>query len=184
MGIKFLSEETVWAIITIGAKKRKASECIIWGKRRRVSNRVCIFGETLNVWCSMASAAVVGATGVGATMVGAATVGAADVGVTSGVLYGAVVVVVMGGVLYGAAVVQQWLTLAQQCVRSNSWSNSSECYLCVRWCVEPCVAQCRYAGRRVVLSRDTQLDGCIRNRAKRCETLTEHDDFFAVTNKE
>jgi len=116
---------------------------------------MCLFGETLNVWCSMASAAV-----VGATMVGAAAVGATEVGVTSGVLYGAVVVGVMGGVLYGAAVVQQWLTLAQQCVRSNNWSNNSGCYLCVRWCVEPCVAQCRYAGRRVVLSRDTQSDAC------------------------
>ena len=119
---------------------------------------MCLFGETLNVWCSMASAEVVGATVVGATMVGAATVGAAEVGVTSGVLYGTVVVGVnrvMGGVLYGAAIVQQWLTLAQQCVRSNSRSNNSGCYLCVRWCIEPCVAQCGYAGRRVVLSRDT-----------------------------
>ena len=70
----------------------------------------------------------------------------------------AAVVGVMGGVLYGAAVVQQWL--AQQCVRSNNWSSSSGCYLCVRWCVEPCVAQCRYARPRVVLSRDTQSDAC------------------------
>ena len=46
---------------------------------------MCLFGETLNAWCSMASAAVVGATVVGAT----------EVGVTS-------------GVLYGAAIVQQW----------------------------------------------------------------------------
>ena len=88
---------------------------------------------------------------------------------------------VMDGVLYGAAIVQQWL--AKQCVRNNSWSNSSAacssgCYQCVRWCVEPCVAQCRYAGRRVVLSRDTQLDGCIRDKAKRCETLTEDDTMY------
>ena len=114
---------------------------------------MCLFGETLNVWCSIASAAVVGAT----------VVGAAEVGVTSGVLYGAAVlsaavVGVMGDVLFGAAVVRQWS--AQQCVRSNSWSSNSGCYLCVRWCVEPCVAQCRYVGRRVVLSRDTQSDAC------------------------
>ena len=97
----------------------------------------------------MAGAAVVGATVVGATMVGAAAVGAAEVGVTS-------------GVLYGAAVVQQWLALAQQCVRSNRWSNNRGYYLCAQWCVEPCVAQCQYqyAGRRVVLSRDTQSDAC------------------------
>ena len=36
------------------------------------------------------------------------------------------------------------------CVCSNSWSNSSGCYLCVEWYVEPCVAQCRC----VALSRD------------------------------
>ena len=39
------------------------------GKRRKVSNLMCLFGETLNVWCSMARAAVVGATVVGATAV-------------------------------------------------------------------------------------------------------------------
>ena len=40
------------------------------GKRRKVSNRMnVLFGETLNVWCSMARAAVVGATVVGATAV-------------------------------------------------------------------------------------------------------------------
>ena len=81
-------------------------------KGRKVSNRMCLFGETLNVWCSMASAAVVSATVVGATAVDAADV---HVGVTSGVLYGVVVVQqwsvgVMGGVLYGAAIVQQWFT--------------------------------------------------------------------------
>ena len=107
----------------------------------------------------MASAAVVGATVVGVTMAGAAAVGATEVGVTCGVLYGAVVVGVMGDVLYGAAVVQQ-LTLAQQCVRNNSWSNNRGCYLCVRLCVKPCVAQCRYAGRRVVMSSDTQSHVC------------------------
>jgi hypothetical protein len=60
------------AIIYIDAKKRKASECIIWGKRREVSNRMCLLGATHNVWCSMASAAVVGATVV---VIGAAAVG-------------------------------------------------------------------------------------------------------------
>ena len=55
-------------------------------RKEEESNRMCLSGETLNVWCSMASAAV-----VSATVVGAATVGAAEVGVTSGVLYGAVV---------------------------------------------------------------------------------------------
>ena len=48
----------------------------------------------------------------------------------------------------------------------------------VRTELTPCVAQCRYAGRRVVLSRDTQLDGCIRDKAKRCETLTEDDTMY------
>ena len=45
---------------------------------------MCLLCATLDVWCSVASAAV-----VGATMVGVAAVGAAEVGVTSGVLYGA-----------------------------------------------------------------------------------------------
>ena len=63
----------------------------------------------------MASAAAVGATVVGAAAVGSVVIGAAEVGVPS-------------GVLYGAAVVQQWL--AKQCVRSNSWSSNSGCYLC------------------------------------------------------
>ena len=57
---------------------------------------MCLFGKTLNVWCSMASAAVVGATVVGATAVDSVVFGAAEVCVTSGVLYGAVLV-------------QQWL---------------------------------------------------------------------------
>jgi hypothetical protein len=65
------------AIIYIGEKKRKASECIIWGKRRKVSNRMCLLGATHNVWCSMASAAVVGATVVGAAAVGPVVFGAA-----------------------------------------------------------------------------------------------------------
>ena len=121
---------------------------------------MCLFGKTFNVWCNMASVAVVGAAVVGATMVGAAAVGAAEVGVTTGVLYGAVVVGVMGSVLYGAAVVQQWFRLAQQFVRNDSWGNNSGCYLCVRWCVEPCVTQCRYTERRDVLSRDTQSGAC------------------------
>ena len=76
-----------WAIIYIGEKKRKASECIIWGKRRKVSNRMCLLGATHNVWCSMASAAVVGAAAVGLI-----AIGAAEVGAPSGVLHGAVVV--------------------------------------------------------------------------------------------
>ena len=43
------------------------------------------------------------------------------------------------------------------CVRSNSWSSNSGGYLCVEWCVELCVAQCRC----VELScRDTQSDVC------------------------
>ena len=64
------------AIIHIDEKKRKASECIIWGK---VSNRMCLLGATHNVWCSMASysAAVVGATVVGAAAVGPVVFGAA-----------------------------------------------------------------------------------------------------------
>ena len=43
-----------------------------------------------NVWCSMASAAVVGATMVGAAAVGSVVIGAAEVGVPSGALYGTV----------------------------------------------------------------------------------------------
>ena len=66
------------------------------GKRRKVSNRMCLLRAMHNVWCSMASAAVVGATVVGAATVGSVVIGAAEVGVTSGVLYGAVLV-------------QQWL---------------------------------------------------------------------------
>ena len=80
------------AIIYIGEKKRKASECIIWGKRRKVSNRMCLLGATHNVWCSMASAAVASAAVVGTTVVGAVVIGAAEVGVPSGVLYGAALV--------------------------------------------------------------------------------------------
>ena len=53
---------------------------------------MCLLGATLNAWCSMASAAVVGAIVVGAAAVGSVVIGAAEVGVTSGVLYGAVVV--------------------------------------------------------------------------------------------
>ena len=70
------------AIIYIGEKKRKASECIIWEKRREVSNRtcnrMCLLGATHNVRCSMASAAVVGATVFGAAAVGSVVFGAAD----------------------------------------------------------------------------------------------------------
>ena len=66
-----------YAIIYTDEKKRKASECIIWGKRRKVSNIMCLLGATHNVWCSMASAAVVGATMVGATAVGPVVFGAA-----------------------------------------------------------------------------------------------------------
>ena len=55
-------KETAWGTIIIGEKERKVSKCIIWGKRREVRNRMCLLGATLNVWCSMASAAVVGAT--------------------------------------------------------------------------------------------------------------------------
>ena len=47
------------------------------GKRRKVSNRMCLLGATHNVWCSMASAAVVGATVVGAAAVGPVVFGAA-----------------------------------------------------------------------------------------------------------
>ena len=53
---------------------------------------MCLLGATHNVWCSMASAAVVGATVVGAAAVGSVVFGAAKVCVTSGVLYGAVLV--------------------------------------------------------------------------------------------
>jgi len=55
---------------------------ITWGKRRKVSNRMCLLGATHNVWCSMASAAVVGAAAVGLV-----AIGAAEVGAPSGVLY-------------------------------------------------------------------------------------------------
>ena len=89
-------------IITIGAKKGKTREGIMLGKRRKVSNRMCLFGEMLNVWCSMASAAV-----VGATMVRAAAAGATEVDGTSGVMYGAVVVGGMDGVLLVCCMVQQ-----------------------------------------------------------------------------
>ena len=48
---------------------------------------MCLLGATHNVWCSMASATV-----VGATVVGAIVIGAAEVGVPSGVLYDAALV--------------------------------------------------------------------------------------------
>ena len=48
---------------------------------------MCLLGATHNVWCSMASAAVVGAAAVGSVVIGAA-----EVGVPSGVLHGAVLV--------------------------------------------------------------------------------------------
>ena len=35
------------------------------GEEKRVSNRMCLLGATHNVWCSMASATVVGAAAVG-----------------------------------------------------------------------------------------------------------------------
>ena len=63
-------------------KEEESKRMYYLGKRRKVSNRMCLFGETLNVWCSTASAAVVSAT----------TVGATKIGVTSDVLYGATVV--------------------------------------------------------------------------------------------
>ena len=50
-----------------------------------MNNRLCLLGATHNVWCSMASAAVVGAAADGSVVIGAA-----EVGVPSGVLYGAV----------------------------------------------------------------------------------------------
>jgi hypothetical protein len=48
---------------------------------------LCLLGATHNVWCSMASAAVVGAAAVGLV-----AIGAAEVGAPSGVLHGAVLV--------------------------------------------------------------------------------------------
>ena len=48
---------------------------------------MCLLGATHNVWCSMASAAVVGAAAVGLV-----AIGAAEVGAPSGVLHGAVLV--------------------------------------------------------------------------------------------
>ena len=51
---------------------------------------MCLLRAMHNVWCSMASAAVVGATVVGAAADGSVVIGAAEVGVPSGVLYGAV----------------------------------------------------------------------------------------------
>ena len=50
---------------------------------------MCLLGATVthNVWCSMASAAVVGAAAVGLV-----AIGAAEVGAPSGVLHGAVLV--------------------------------------------------------------------------------------------
>ena len=53
---------------------------------------MCLLGATHNVWCSMASAVVIGATVVGATTVDSVVIGAAEVGVPSDVLYGAVLV--------------------------------------------------------------------------------------------
>ena len=54
----------------MGERKRKASECIIWGKRRKIDNRMSLLGATHNVWCNKASATIVGATVVVAAAVG------------------------------------------------------------------------------------------------------------------
>ena len=51
-----------------------------------------LLGATDNVWCSMANAAVVGATVVGVAAVGSIVIGATEVGVPSGVPYGTVLV--------------------------------------------------------------------------------------------
>ena len=92
-------------------------------EEKLATEHLCLLGATHNVWCSMASAAVVGAAAVGLV-----AIGAAEVGAPSGVVHGAVRGGVMSGVLYGASVVQQWL--AKQCMCSNSWSSNSGCYLC------------------------------------------------------
>ena len=115
------------------------------GEEKKSNNRLFLLGVSHNVWCSMASAAVVGATLVGAIVVGAVVIGAAEVArcaewCAAWCSISVAVVGVMSGMLYDASVVQLWL--AQQCVCSNScqWSSNSGCYLCAEWCVEPCVA--------------------------------------------
>ena len=130
---------------------------------------MCLFGETLNAWCSMASAAVVGAT----------VVGAAAVGVTSGVLHGAAVVGVMGDGMYGAAVLSAAVVgtavCAQQQLEQQQWMLPVRSV--VRRTVRGSVAVCWTEGCPV--ARRTVR--CMRNKAKRserCETLTEEDTMY------
>ena len=51
----------------------------IWGFQEKVSNRVCLLGATLDVWCSVAGATMIDAAAVasGLAMVGATKVGVA-----------------------------------------------------------------------------------------------------------
>ena len=126
-------------------KRRGKRANVLFGGREEKLAAECVYlvQRTMHGAGSMASAAVVGATVVGAAAVGSVVFGAAEVCVTSGVPWcaawcsiSAAVVAVMSG--SSAAVVGTTV-----CVRSNSWSSNSGRYLCVEWCVELCVAQCR-----------------------------------------
>ena len=143
-----------------------------------------LLGATHNVWCSMASAAVVGATMVGAAAVGLVVFDQCSRGTRLAMVWrvvccmfwrkwcniSAAVVGVMSGVLYGAAVVGTAVCAQQQWV------------LPVRWMVpvEPCVAQCR----SIELSRRARhAIRCTWNKARRCETLTEEDTIWQLVRK-
>ena len=98
-----------------------------------------LLGATHNVWCSIASAAVVGATVVGATAVNSVVIGADWCSSGFGVV---------SSVLYDAIVVQQWLAQQGVCAASVGAATMPEWALLVRWitvewCVEPCAAQRR-----------------------------------------
>ena len=83
----------VYGQSSISAKRRgKQANMSFWAKKIKVSSKMCLLGATHDVWCSMASAAVFGATVFGVATVASVVFGAAEVGVSSGVLYGAVLV--------------------------------------------------------------------------------------------
>ena len=113
----------------------------------------------------MASAAVVGATVVGAATGGSVVIGAAEVGVTSGVLYGAVLV-------------QQWL--AQQCVCAATLGATTVGGTCALNGASNRAWLSVGALNRPVARHTVR---CRRNKARRCETLTEEDTMWQLVRK-
>ena len=133
---------------------------------------MCLLGATHNVWCSIASAAVVGATVVGATAVNSVVIGADWCSSGFGVV---------SSVLYDAIVVQQWL--AQQGVRSISWSSNSGYYLCVELRLNGASNRARLSVGALNCPVVRHTVRCMQNKARRCETLTEGDTMWQLVRK-